>query len=98
MFGDGKIFILKVEETWTVSSSSKDELRMKQVIAIIRMNMMNATKQALIEAGFPAFTARKVVGRGKGNVDLRVIKARKPTRRRRLPGSEMTAPCSSPGA
>ncbi len=46
---------------------------MKQVIAIIRMNMMNVTKQALIEAGFPAFTARKVVGRGKGNVDLRVI-------------------------
>ena len=34
---------------------------------------MNATKQALIEAGFPAFTARKVIGRGKGNVDLRVI-------------------------
>jgi nitrogen regulatory protein PII 2 len=46
---------------------------MKQIIAIIRMNMMNATKQALIEAGFPAFTARKVVGRGKGNVDSRVI-------------------------
>jgi nitrogen regulatory protein PII 2 len=46
---------------------------MKQVIAIIRMNKMNATKQALIEAGFPAFTARKVLGRGKGNVDFRVI-------------------------
>jgi len=46
---------------------------MKQVIAIIRMNMMNATKQALIEAGFPAFTARKVVGRGKGNVDVGVM-------------------------
>jgi len=46
---------------------------MKQVIAIIRMNMMNATKQALVEAGFPAFTARKVAGRGKDNVDLRVI-------------------------
>jgi nitrogen regulatory protein PII 2 len=46
---------------------------MKQVIAIIRMNMMNVTKQALIEAGFPAFTARKVIGRGKGNVDLGVI-------------------------
>ena len=46
---------------------------MKQVIAIIRMNMMNATKQALIEAGFPAFTVRKVLGRGKGNVDFRVI-------------------------
>ena len=25
VFGDGKIFVLKVEETWTVSSSSKDE-------------------------------------------------------------------------
>ena len=46
---------------------------MKQVIAIIRMNMMNATKQALIEAGFPAFTARKVVGRGNGNVDVGVM-------------------------
>ena len=46
---------------------------MKQITAIIRMNMMNATKQALIEAGFPAFTVRKVVGRGKGNVDRRVI-------------------------
>jgi nitrogen regulatory protein PII 2 len=47
---------------------------MKQVIAIIRMNMMNVTKQALIEAGFPAFTVRKVLGRGKGNVDYRVIR------------------------
>ena len=46
---------------------------MKQIIAIIRINMMNATKQALIDAGFPAFTARKVIGRGKGNVDSRVI-------------------------
>jgi len=46
---------------------------MKQVIAIVRMNKMNATKQALIEAGFPAFTVRKVLGRGKGNVDFRVI-------------------------
>ena len=46
---------------------------MKQVIAIIRMNMMNATKQALIAAGFPAFTVHRVLGRGKGNVDFRVI-------------------------
>jgi len=46
---------------------------MKQVTAIIRMNRMNATKTALIEAGFPAFTVRKVLGRGKGNVDYRVI-------------------------
>jgi nitrogen regulatory protein PII 2 len=47
---------------------------MKQVTAIIRMNMMNATRQALVEAGFPAFTVRKVLGRGKGNVDYRVIR------------------------
>ena len=47
---------------------------MKQIVAIIRMNKMNATKQALIEAGFPAFTVRKVLGRGKGNVDYRVIR------------------------
>jgi nitrogen regulatory protein PII 2 len=46
---------------------------MKQIVAIIRMNKMNATKQALIDAGFPAFTVRKVLGRGKGNVDFRVI-------------------------
>lgn len=46
---------------------------MKQIIAIIRMNKVNATKQALIDAGFPAFTVRKVQGRGKGNVDFRVI-------------------------
>jgi nitrogen regulatory protein PII 2 len=46
---------------------------MKQVIAIIRINKVNATKDALIQAGFPAFTVRKVLGRGMGNVDFRVI-------------------------
>jgi len=46
------------------------------------MNMMNATKQALIEAGFPAFTVRKVLGRGKGNVDFRVIQGARPARRK----------------
>ena len=46
---------------------------MKQIIAIIRINMVNQTKQALIDAGFPAFTVRKVLGRGKGNVDFRVL-------------------------
>ncbi len=37
------------------------------------MNMVNRTKQVLVEAGFPAFTVRKVLGRGKGNVDFRVL-------------------------
>ena len=46
---------------------------MKEVIAIIRMDKVNAIKNALIEAGFPSFTVRKVVGRGKGDVDSRVI-------------------------
>ncbi len=46
---------------------------MKQIIAIVRIDKMNATKRALIEAGFPAFTVRKVLGRGRGNVDFQVI-------------------------
>jgi len=47
---------------------------MKQIIAIIRMNKVNATKSALIDAGFPAFTVRKVLGRGEASVDTRVIR------------------------
>lgn len=47
---------------------------MKEVIAIIRMNKMNATKQALAEVGLPSLTARKVMGRGKGKVDYLLLK------------------------
>jgi nitrogen regulatory protein PII 2 len=47
---------------------------MKEVLAIIRMNKMNDTKAALREHGYGSFTARKVLGRGKGNVDFRVLK------------------------
>lgn len=46
---------------------------MKEVIAIIRMDKVNTLKHALVDAGFPAFTVRKVIGRGQGNVDARVI-------------------------
>jgi nitrogen regulatory protein PII 2 len=46
---------------------------MKEVLSIIRMNKMNATKQALVDAGVTSFTARKVLGRGKGNVDYRLL-------------------------
>jgi len=42
---------------------------MKEVMAVIRQNKINQTKEALVEAGFSAFTARKVYGRGKGLVD-----------------------------
>ena len=38
---------------------------MKEVLAIIRMNKMEDTKNALDVVGFPAFTAYKVHGRGK---------------------------------
>ena len=47
---------------------------MKEVLAVIRMNKMNHTKQALADAGISAFHARPVFGRGKGNVDFRILK------------------------
>lgn len=47
---------------------------MKEVLAVIRMNRMNQTKRALSEAGVAAFTARRVVGRGKGKVDYLLMK------------------------
>jgi nitrogen regulatory protein PII 2 len=42
---------------------------MKEVMALIRFNMMNVTKRALTDAGFYSLTTLKVMGRGKGNVD-----------------------------
>lgn len=47
---------------------------MKEVMAIIRMNMMNVTKRALSEVGIHSMTARKVIGRGKGKVDYLLLK------------------------
>lgn len=47
---------------------------MKEVLAVIRMNKMNETKQALADAGVASFTARKVMGRGRGKVDYRLLK------------------------
>ena len=47
---------------------------MNEVLAIIRQNRMNETKAALAEVGIGSFHARKVLGRGKGNVDYRVLK------------------------
>lgn len=42
---------------------------MKEIMAVIRMNMMNRTKQALTDAGIAAFFAREAQGRGKGLVN-----------------------------
>ncbi len=48
---------------------------MKEVMALIRLNMVNPTKEALAKAGFPSFTCRKCLGRGKKSVDGAVVQA-----------------------
>lgn len=47
---------------------------MKEVMAIIRMNKINQTKHALIDAGISSITVKDVLGRGKGMVDLSLLK------------------------
>ena len=47
---------------------------MKEVMAIIRMNRINQTKKALAEAGIPSVHAKECLGRGKGLVDLDILK------------------------
>lgn len=49
-------------------------MSMKEVVAIVRMNRMNETKRRLAEEGFPALNAVKVLGRGKGQVDYRLLR------------------------
>ena len=46
---------------------------MKEIMAIVRINMMNKTKDALAEAGISSVTARDALGRGKGLVDLTLL-------------------------
>nr|WP_321260834.1 P-II family nitrogen regulator [uncultured Pseudodesulfovibrio sp.] len=46
---------------------------MKEVIAVVRMNMMNRSKAALSEAGIDAFFAHEAQGRGKGFVNVEVL-------------------------
>lgn len=46
---------------------------MKEVIAIVRINMMNQTKQALTDCGVDAFFAHEAHGRGKGFVNPAVL-------------------------
>ncbi len=47
---------------------------MKEVMAIIRMNKINQTKKALIDAGITSMHARECLGRGKGLIDLELLK------------------------
>lgn len=46
---------------------------MKEVMAIVRQNKVNLTKEALAEVGIPAFTCRKVLGRGKKLIDMSLL-------------------------
>ena len=46
---------------------------MKEVIAVVRINMMNQTKQALTDVGIDAFFAHEAHGRGKGFVNPAVL-------------------------
>jgi len=47
---------------------------MKEVMAVVRMNMMNKTKQALADVGVSSLTAQLVHGRGRGQVDYRILR------------------------
>ncbi len=46
---------------------------MKEVIAVVRINMMNQTKQALADCGVDAFFAHEAHGRGKGFFNPQVL-------------------------
>lgn len=58
---------------------------MKEVMAIIRMDMISKTKQAILEANFPALSCMKVLGRGKKSVDFSLIE-------NMLSGNEFSSP------
>ncbi|MEN6431276.1 MAG: P-II family nitrogen regulator [Smithella sp.] len=47
---------------------------MKEVMAVIRMNKINQTKKALSAAGISSMHARDCMGRGKGLVDIQLLK------------------------
>ncbi|QNU67210.1 P-II family nitrogen regulator [Ruminiclostridium herbifermentans] len=46
---------------------------MKEIMAIIRTDKVNKTKEALGNAGFPAFCCRPCLGRGKKSLDATVL-------------------------
>jgi nitrogen regulatory protein PII 2 len=48
---------------------------MKEVFAVIRQNMINQTKDALRDAGFPSMTCSKVMGRGKKQIAAQILDA-----------------------
>jgi nitrogen regulatory protein PII 2 len=47
---------------------------MKEVMAVVRMNKINETKKALIDAGISSMTAMECLGRGKDLVNMELLK------------------------
>ena len=47
---------------------------MKEIMAVVRMNKINDTKKALIDAGVSSMTAFECLGRGKGLVNMDLLK------------------------
>ena len=47
---------------------------MKEIMAIVRMNMINQTRKALTEMGVSSMTATDALGRGAGLVDMNLLK------------------------
>lgn len=62
---------------------------MKEIMALIRLNMIGPTKEALSKAGFPSFFCRKCLGRGKKSLDINTLKL--------MIDSEMQLPASPYG-
>lgn len=48
---------------------------MKEILALIRVNKINQTKQALLDAGYPAMTCRNCMGRGKQAYNMELVDA-----------------------
>lgn len=46
---------------------------MKEVIAVVRINKMNITKQSLSDAGIDSFFAHEAQGRGKGFINSDIL-------------------------
>ena len=60
-------------EEYRVLARKIEENQMKEIMAFIRPNKVNATKFALGEGGFPAFSCRPCLGRGKISIDPELL-------------------------
>jgi nitrogen regulatory protein PII 2 len=52
------------------AAAKKCEAAMKELLAIIRINKVNETKRALVDAGLSSLHAAECLGRGKGIIEV----------------------------